>query len=77
MKYVQIGFDESLLNTIDKIAASSQLSRSAVVREALSYWIRRREAKAFENEWIEKLREIPDESLDTVGWLETEHWGEI
>jgi metal-responsive CopG/Arc/MetJ family transcriptional regulator len=77
MKYVQISFDEKLLNTIDNIAVASQLSRSALVRKVLRYWIQHREIKAFENEWIEKLEKIPDDSLVTVGWLDTEHWGEI
>jgi len=77
MQYVQISFDDSLLNSIDNIAAACQLSRSAVVGKALRYWIRQRESKAFETEWIKKLREIPDDSLDAVDWVDTEHWGEI
>jgi len=42
MKNVQISFDENLLSTVDRIASSSNLSRSAVVREALKAWIRER-----------------------------------
>lgn len=77
MKNVQISFDENLLNTIDNIAASSKTSRSAVVREALKNWIKQKEIKAFENDWIRKLKESPDDRSDTDAWMDAEHWGEI
>lgn len=77
MKNVQISFDENLLNTLDNIAAASQLSRSAVVREALKNWIRQREIQAFENEWIRKLKENPDEIADSEAWMNAEHWGDV
>ena len=77
MKNVQISFDENLLNTLDNIAASSQLSRSAVVREALKNWIRQREIQAFENEWIRKLKENSDETADSEAWMNVEHWGDV
>jgi len=77
MKNVQIGFDENLLNTVDNIAAASQLSRSAVVREALKNWIRQREILAFENEWIRKLKENSDEVSDSEAWMDAEYWGDV
>jgi metal-responsive CopG/Arc/MetJ family transcriptional regulator len=77
MKNVQISFDEKLLNTIDDIAASSKLSRSAVVREALKNWKRQREIQAFENDRIRKLKENPDEIADTEAWMNAEHWGDV
>ena len=77
MKNVQISFDENLLNTLDNIAAASQLSRSAVVREALKNWIRQREIQAFENEWIRKLKQNPDEISDSEAWMNAEHWGDV
>ena len=77
MKNVQISFDENLLNTLDSIAAASQLSRSAVVREALKNWIRQREIQAFENDRIRKLKENPDEIADTEAWMNAEHWGDV
>ena len=77
MKNVQISFDENLLNTIDNIAASSQTSRSAVVRDALKNWIKQKEIKAFENDWIRKLKENRDDISDTDAWMDAEHWGEI
>jgi metal-responsive CopG/Arc/MetJ family transcriptional regulator len=77
MKNVQISFDENLLNAIDNIAASSQTSRSAVVRDALKNWIKQKEIKAFENDWIRKLKENRDDISDTDAWMDAEHWGDI
>lgn len=48
MKNVQFSFDENLLKSIDRIAASYQISRSAIVREALENWNRQREIHEFE-----------------------------
>ena len=76
MKNVQISFDENLLKTIDRIAASYQLSRSAMVREALENWIRQREIREFENAWIQKLKETPDDIADSEAWLQAEQWGD-
>ena len=76
MKNVQISFDENLLKTIDRITASDKLTRSAVVREALESWIRQREIQEFEEAWIRKLKEIPDDITDSETWLQAEQWGD-
>ena len=76
MKNVQISFDEELLATVDRFAASSQLSRSAVVREALKTWIRRKQVEAFEDEWIAKLKENPQDQEEDEAWLEAESWSD-
>ena len=76
MKNVQISFDENLLSSVDRIAASSNLSRSAVVREALKAWIREREVKQFEEEWITRLKENPPDLDDSDAWIEVEKWGD-
>jgi metal-responsive CopG/Arc/MetJ family transcriptional regulator len=79
MKNVQISFDEDLLKTIDQFAASSQLTRSAAVREAVKTWIRREEIKKFEDEWIRKLNENPENPEDTEdseAWIKAEKWGD-
>ena len=72
MKNVQISFDEVLLEIIDNFAASSQLSRSAVVREAVRAWIRQKRIQEFENEWIKKLVEYPEPVEETDAWLAAE-----
>ncbi len=76
MKNVQISFDEELLATVDRFAASSRLSRSAVVRQALKTWIRREQVKAFEDEWIAKLKESPQDVEQDEAWLEAESWSD-
>ena len=74
MKNVQVSFDETLLNKIDRIAASSQLSRSAIVREALQDWLRKKKIAAFEREWITKLKEKPEDTKQLEPWESVEHW---
>jgi predicted transcriptional regulator len=74
MKNVQISFDEKLLRTIDRFATSSRLTRSAVVREAVKTWIRQKEIKEFEDDWIKKLKENPVDPDDSEVWLKTEKW---
>ncbi len=72
MKNVQISFDEDLLKTIDQFAASSQLTRSAAVREAVKTWIRQEKIKKFEDEWIRKLNENPENLEDSEAWIKAE-----
>ena len=76
MKNVQISFDEQLLRTIDRFATSSKLTRSAVVREAVETWIRQKEIKEFEDEWINKLKENPVDPDDLEVWLKAEKWSD-
>ncbi len=76
MKNVQISFDEDLLKLIDQFAASSQLTRSAAVREAVKTWIRQEEIKKFEDEWIRKLNENPEDLEDSEAWIKAEKWGD-
>ena len=76
MRNIQISFDEKLLETIDRFAASEQLSRSAVVREAVKNWIRQKKAKEFEDEWISKLIENPPDSTESEAWLKAESWSD-
>ena len=76
MKNVQISFDEELLATVEHLAASSQLSRSAVVRQALKTWIRQKQVKEFEDEWIAKLKENPRGREEDEAWLAAESWSD-
>jgi predicted transcriptional regulator len=76
MKNVQISFDEKLLKTIDRFATSSKLTRSAVVREAVENWIRQKEIKEFEDDWITKLKESPVDPDDSEVWLKAEKWSD-
>jgi predicted transcriptional regulator len=74
MKNVQISFDETLLSKIDRIAASSQLSRSAIVREALLDWLREKNITAFEQEWIPKLKGKPKNPKHLEPWIMVGYW---
>ncbi len=76
MKNVQISFDEDLLNEVNSMVASTRLSRSAIVREALRRWIREKEIKKFEDEWIKKLKENPDDTQEAKAWIKIEQWGD-
>ena len=76
MKNIQISFDEGLLKTIDQFAASSQLTRSAMVREAVKTWIRQEEIKKFEEAWIQKLKDNPEDLEESEAWLRAEKWGD-
>jgi len=76
MKNVQISFDEILLKTIDQLAASYQITRSAAVREAVKTWIRQKEIKKFEDTWIQKLKDNPEDLEDSEAWMTAEKWGD-
>ena len=76
MKNVQISFDEDLLNEVNSMVASTRLSRSAIVREALRRWIREKEIEIFEDEWIRKLKENPDDTQEAKAWIKIEQWGD-
>ncbi len=76
MKNVQISFDENLLKTIDRFATSSRLTRSAVVREAVKTWVRQKKVKEFEDDWIKKLKESPEDMDDSEAWMKAEKWSD-
>jgi Arc/MetJ-type ribon-helix-helix transcriptional regulator len=76
MKNVQISFDEDLLIMIDRMAEDSRKTRSAVIREAVRAWLRQREINAFEELWISKLQDRPNDMNDAEGWAAAEKWGD-
>ena len=76
MKNVHVSFEEELLANVDRFAASSPLSRSAVVRDALRSWIPRKQVEAFEDEWIAKLKENLQDKEEDEAWLEVESWSD-
>ena len=76
MKNVQISFDENLLDAVDRFAASEKVSRSAVIREALSAWLREREIREFEDQWISSIERNPDESEDAEAWAQAQKWSD-
>ena len=76
MKNTQISFDERLLREIDQVAASNKKTRSAIVREAVKAWLNQKQIQEFEDQWISKLRENPQDEEDSKAWVSAESWEE-
>ena len=76
MKNVQISFDENLLDAVDRFASSAKISRSAIIREALSDWLREREIREFEEQWINSIKLNPDDSEDAEAWIQAQQWSD-
>lgn len=74
MKNIQISIEDELLETVDRLATISKRTRSAIVREAVKNWVRQKEIKAFEEEWIKRLKKIPQEVEDSDAWMKAEQW---
>ena len=43
---------------------------------AVKAWIRQEEIKQFEDEWIRKLNENPEDTEDSEAWIKAEKWGD-
>jgi metal-responsive CopG/Arc/MetJ family transcriptional regulator len=76
MKNVQISFDENLLDAVDRFATSAKISRSSIIREALRHWMREREIREFEEQWIESIKKNPDDSEDAEAWIKAQQWSD-
>ena len=76
MKNTQISFDEKLLKEIDRVAASARKTRSAIVRKAVKAWLIQKQIQDFEDQWIKKLRETPEEVEESEAWINADHWGD-
>ncbi|NQT57106.1 MAG: ribbon-helix-helix protein, CopG family [Desulfobacteraceae bacterium] len=76
MKNVQISFDKNLLDSVDRFASSEKISRSAIIREALRDWLREKEIRKFEQQWIKSIKENPDDSKDTEAWINAQQWSD-
>ena len=76
MKNVQISFDEKLLDAVDRFAAASKISRSAIIREALKHWLGEKEIAEFEERWIRSIKQNPNDSKDLEEWIQAQQWGD-
>ena len=76
MENIQISFDEKLLSEIDRFVSATRLSRSEIVNEAVIQWLREKDAASFEAEWIEKLKQHPDDPEDAEKWIQAQTWSE-
>ncbi len=77
MKKLQIGLDDRVVTYLDRIALQQHKTRTAVIREAIHYWIKQSAAERLEADWIAALKadqaEYPD---DTELWMAAEAWDE-
>ena len=74
MKKIRISFDEDLLAAIDDFAASSRRTRSAVIREAVKSWLRKKQVQEFEDKWIKRLKENPQHDKEVQSWMKVQSW---
>lgn len=74
MKNVQITIDQATLAAVDRAGAPLGLKRSAIVRQALREWLRRRSVERFEEEWIAALQHNPDDGRRADDWLSSQAW---
>lgn len=72
----KISFDKDLLQTIDRLAVSLHLTRSAIVRDAIRSWIHQQQVRTFEEAWIKKLKQHPQDTENTDEWLRVQDWSE-
>ena len=76
MKNIQISFDENMLQEIDRAASSLKTSRSAIIRDATKYWLKEKHIKEFERNWINSLKESPDEPEELEVWTNIQTWSD-
>lgn len=76
MKNVQISFDETLLDEVDRFASSNKISRSEIVRQALRNWLKEEKIRAFEDQWILSLKGKPDDPDRAEDWKTAQEWGD-
>jgi metal-responsive CopG/Arc/MetJ family transcriptional regulator len=76
MNSVQISIDEKLLKDLNRFAKTSGLSRSEIVRKAVKAWIRQREIREFEENWIKKSKQRPVNFDESEAWLLAEKGSE-
>jgi predicted transcriptional regulator len=75
MKNLQVSIEDTMLSYLDKVAELQQKTRTALIREAIAYWIRRKNIEQFENQWIIALKNgksaYPEED---DAWMVAEAW---
>ncbi|MDM8550342.1 hypothetical protein QUF72_09700 [Desulfobacterales bacterium HSG2] len=76
MKEIQISFDEDVLEEIEQIVSTTDISLSDIVGDAVRRWLKGRKIRKFEEEWIEKLRQHPDDPEDAEKWLPLQYWSD-
>lgn len=73
---VEISLDEHLLAELQKAGQSLGLDLTQITTVALQAWLKQREGRQFEQEWIAALTNNPDEAGRAEDWLEAQAWSE-
>lgn len=77
MKSLQISIDDTMVSFLDRVAEHQQKTRTALIREAIAFWIRQKNIEQFESQWISALKSghsaYPGED---EAWLAAEAWSE-
>ncbi len=69
MKSIPISFDEDIFEEIERVASAANLSFSDIIRDAVRRWLKAREIRKFEEDWIGKLKLHPDNPEDADKWI--------
>ena len=78
MKNLQISLDNNIIAFIEKITKEQNKTRSAVIREAINYWIKYKTIDNFESQWIRTLKkeEPKYNTANDEAWMAAELWDE-
>ena len=77
MNNLQISLDNNTIAFIEKTTKEQQKTRSAVIREAIRYWMKHKPIDEFETQWIHALKKDKQNyPEDTDAWLAAENWEE-
>ena len=76
MKAIQVTFDETLLEKLDRHPAVRQRGRSAVLREAASEYLKRREADEIARRYRVGYQDTADLDDELAGWSDEGTWPE-
>jgi len=77
MKNLQITIDDTMVSYLDRVAEHQQKTRTALIREAIAYWIRCKNIEQFESQWISALKTgQPGYQEEDESWMAAETWGE-
>jgi predicted transcriptional regulator len=77
MKNLQITIEDAMVLYLDKVAEHQQKTRTALIREAIAYWIRRKNIEQFESQWISALKSGQSAHPgEYEAWMAAEAWDE-
>ena len=74
MKAIQITFDETLLERLDRHPSVRQRGRSAVVREAAAEYLKRQDAEDIARRYRAGYRDTSDLDDELEGWAAEGTW---